>query len=222
MRMLIRAQRASRLHAELAEPCLYVRRGRAVDYPARLERRGGGARNAERRLGLAHAAAAGGRKGYHGLARKVMALEERVDDPRRDIPPYRKTDEHRLVIPHVLRQSGNGRAGSRVIHFHRGTAFLISPIQVRFCVGYKGLYFKKIRPRTLRQYLCRPCGHSAAGEICDQYLFIQFLLPPFMFLFNFILAQIFVERSVYKKITFTIKISYVLFSVVFHIYIGEI
>ena len=61
-------------------------------------------------LALAHVAFTG--RGEEGdfLARKVRALNERVDDRRRHVPPNREADEDLAVARQVGKFARNGRA----------------------------------------------------------------------------------------------------------------
>ena len=63
--------------------------------------------------GLAHAAAAGGGEGDDSLAGQVAALEEGIDDRRRDIPPDGEADEDRVVAGKVRAALGDLRPGGR-------------------------------------------------------------------------------------------------------------
>ena len=55
---------------------------------------------------VSHAGAAGRREDGYPIIGQVAALQERVDDRRRDVPPDRETDQHR-VVP---RDVGQGKA----------------------------------------------------------------------------------------------------------------
>ena len=59
---------------------------------------------------LADVASAGGRKWDDRLAGQVIALKERIDNRRRDIPSDREAHKDCLVVLHVVPFHGNFRS----------------------------------------------------------------------------------------------------------------
>ena len=59
---------------------------------------------------LANVASAGGRKRDDRLAGQVIALKERIDNRRRNIPPDREAHKDGIVVLHVVPLHGNFRS----------------------------------------------------------------------------------------------------------------
>ena len=114
------------------------------------------------------AAAAGGVKGDDGLARKVVAFEERLDDARGLIPPDGKAHEHRVVLRHIRDLARDGGAALGVLHLDGAAALFIHPVKVLGRVGRDGFDLKKVRAGHGRERFCELRGHAAGGKISNQ------------------------------------------------------
>ena len=113
----------------------------------------------------AHAAAAGGGKGDDGLARKVVAFEERLDDARGLIPPDRKAHEHRVVLRHIRDLARDGGAALGVLHLDGAAALFIHPIQIGSGVGRLGRDLEEVAAGHTGKGLGKLRGLAAGGKI---------------------------------------------------------
>ena len=69
------------------------------------------------------------------LALQVVAFDERVDDPGREVPPDRIADENRVVVLRVRLSAADGRTGLRIVHFRGAARPLVVPVEVVGRVG---------------------------------------------------------------------------------------
>ena len=113
----------------------------------------------------AHAAAAGGGKGDDGLARKVVAFEERLDDARGLIPPDGKAHEHRVVLRHIRDLARDGGAALGVLHLDGAAALFIHPVQIGSGVGRLGRDLEEVAAGHTGKGLGKLRGLAAGGKI---------------------------------------------------------
>lgn len=113
----------------------------------------------------AHAAAAGGGKGDDGLARKVVAFEERLDDARGLIPPDGKAHEHRVVLRHIRDLARDGGAALGVLHLDGAAALFIHPVQIGSGVGRLGRDLEEVAAGHTGKGLGKIRGLAAGGKI---------------------------------------------------------
>ena len=125
---------------------------------------------------LANVASAGGRKRDDRLAGQVIALKERIDNRRRNIPPDREAHKDGIVVLHVDPLDGNLRTGGRIVHLNRAAGFLVHPVQISFRVRHLRLNFKDVCADCLCQRLGNLRGHAGRRKIC--YKFITHCVLP--------------------------------------------
>lgn len=79
-------------------------------------------------VGLAHAAAAGGRKGDNCFTFQIIAFQKCIDDGGSNIPPDREADKDGVILVHVITFGGDGRARVQIAHFDGAAGFLVHPV----------------------------------------------------------------------------------------------
>ena len=140
-------------------------RGR-VQHPAGLPN-DGGVLCLQLLLGLCNGAPAGGGEADGGLTGKITAVKKRLYDARGSVPPDRKANEDGVIPAHILRQRGDLRTGSRIVHFFAAAAVLVHPVEVCAGIGYSGSKLKDIRTRGFGELLRGIFGDAARGKMDD-------------------------------------------------------
>ncbi len=134
-------------------------------------------------VGAAHAAAAGGGEGDDGLAGQVAALEEGIDDRRRDIPPDGEADEDRVVAGKVRAALGDLRPGGRILHLDGAAGLLVHPVEVGFGIGDLRPDLKQVRIHGSSQLFGKLLRHAGSGKIGDKFFahktYLLWLVPDF-------------------------------------------
>lgn len=98
-------------------------------------------------------------------------LSKRLYDARGSVPPDRKANEDGVIPAHILRQRGDLRTGSRIVHFFAAAAVLVHPVEICAGIGYSGSKLKDIRTRGFGELLRGIFGDAARGKI-DDYFFL--------------------------------------------------
>ncbi len=114
---------------------------------------------------LANVASAGSRKRDNCLAGQIIALKERIDNRRRNVPPDREANKDCVIVLHVVPLHGNLWTGSRIVHLNRAAGVLVHPVQIRFRVRNLRLDLKDVRADCLCQRLGNLCGHAGRRKI---------------------------------------------------------
>ena len=97
---------------------------------------------------LADVASAGGRKRDDRLASQVIALKERIDNRRRNVPPDREAHKNCVAVLHVVPLYGNLWTGSRIVHLNRAAGFLVHPVQISFRMFLLNPRKNRFKPST--------------------------------------------------------------------------
>ena len=97
---------------------------------------------------LANAASAGGRKRDDRLVGQVIALKERIDNRRRNVPPDWEAHKDCIVVLHVVPLDGNLRTGGRIAHLNRAAGFLVHPVQISFRMFLLNPRKNRFKPST--------------------------------------------------------------------------
>ena len=97
---------------------------------------------------LANVASAGGCKRDDRLAGQIIALKERIDNRRRNVPPDREAHKNCVVVLHVVPLYGNLWTGSRIVHLNRAAGFLVHPVQISFRMFLLNPRKNRFKPST--------------------------------------------------------------------------
>lgn len=103
---------------------------------------------------------------HNGLSFEIVTFSKSANNHRRGPPPYRTTDEYRIIVIPVFYFFGYGRSGIAVLFFQRhfGTFSIISRVRyLRFNSEQIG---SCLTDNLLSHTLCR----AAPAEIGNQYL----------------------------------------------------
>ena len=122
----------------------------------------------ERLVCAAHAAAAGGGKRNDGLARQIAALQKRVDDGGRDIPPDGEADKNGVVVRDVRAGACDFRTGRGVLHLNDAAGLLVHPVEIGTRVGNLRFDCKQIGPDGVRQRLRQLFRYAGRRKISDK------------------------------------------------------
>ena len=85
-------------------------------------------------VGIAHPAAAGGGKGNHRLAGKIIGFQKSMDNGGGQEPPDGEADKDRVILRHIFHTAGNG-GEDRLVPLPAAAAVWIGPVQIVLCVG---------------------------------------------------------------------------------------
>ena len=158
-----------RLQVEPLRPCGELLAAGAAAEDLALDKLCVGAAGRELLERFTHAGAAGGRKEDDGLAGEIVALEEGVDDGRRNVPPDREADEHDVVLGHVVALGCDGGAGRGIVHLDGAAGALVHPVQIGGLVGDRGLDLEYIGAHRLGKRLREVRGSAGGGEVGNKF-----------------------------------------------------
>ena len=106
-----------------------------------------------------------------------MAFNERIDDPRRKIPPDRITDENDIVVSDVFLFTLEGRTRLWVVHLYRATRLAIVPVKIRRRIGLRRCDRIKLSACYFRHLFSRTGCRTSVFEICTLFIPCLFCAP---------------------------------------------
>ena len=117
-------------------------------------------------IGLAVLASAAGAEGLDGLARKVSALKECIDDPRSCSPPEREAEVNLIVLINIFACLGHRHTALLVSHLDVASAVSVLPVKIGTRVRYFRSDNKKVSTLSLSYLFSFLGSYARCSEIC--------------------------------------------------------